>query len=208
MRKSVLLWLFLAAFCGTALFHTSQKVHVGSDKLSQLNRNITKEEESIRVLNAEWSYLTQPARLEKLSQTYLKLVPLKGTQFVKLEDIPLRPAAPEVMPEPAAEKNETPAVERIITTEKNKTPVSEAAPVPAAVSPAAPPVAAVKKPVPQKQPLPKAAEKPFKYRPAQLSGHDKKTYVWKPEPKRSSLPPPRTANNREFGDVMKSLGVD
>ena len=96
MRKSTLLWLALAAFCGTVLFHTSQKVHDEREKLGALNISIAKEEESLRVLNAEWSYLNQPARLEKLAKTYLKLAPLKGSQFVKAEDIPLRGAPAEI----------------------------------------------------------------------------------------------------------------
>ena len=95
MRKSTLLWLVLAAFCGTALFHTSQKVHDEREKLGSLDVSISKEEESLRVLNAEWSYLNQPARLEKLVKTYLNMAPLKGSQFIKVEDVPLRTAIPE-----------------------------------------------------------------------------------------------------------------
>ncbi len=93
MRKSTLLWLVLSAFLGTIVFHTSQKVHDERQKIAALNVSIGKEEESLRVLNAEWSYLNQPARLEKLAKTYLTLAPLKGSQFVKVEDIALRSAA-------------------------------------------------------------------------------------------------------------------
>jgi cell division protein FtsL len=96
MRKTTLLWLVLAAFCGTVLFHTSQRVHDEREKLAALETSIGKEEESLRVLSAEWSYLNQPARLEKLAKTYLNMAPLKGSQFIKVEDIPLRSAAPEV----------------------------------------------------------------------------------------------------------------
>jgi hypothetical protein len=92
MRKTTLLWLVLSAFCGTVLFHTSQKVHDEREKIAALDANIAKEEESLRVLNAEWSYLNQPARLEKLAKTYLNMAPLKGSQFIKVEDIPLRGA--------------------------------------------------------------------------------------------------------------------
>jgi hypothetical protein len=90
MRKTTLLWLILSAFLGTALFHTSQKVHDDREKLATIEASIGKEEESLRVLNAEWSYLNQPARLEKLAKTYLQLASLKGSQFVKVEDIPPR----------------------------------------------------------------------------------------------------------------------
>lgn len=105
MRKSTLLWLTLAAACGAVLFHTSQKVHDGRERLAVLNAAIAKEEESMRVLTAEWGYLNQPARLEKLARQYLKLAPLKGHQFVKADDLPLRPApvAPTAVSEAAPE---------------------------------------------------------------------------------------------------------
>jgi cell division protein FtsL len=96
MRKSTLLWLALAAFCGITLFHTSQKVHDHREKLAALTRDIGREEESLRVLQAEWSYLNQPRRLEKLAKQYLKLAPLKGAQFIRPEDIALRPVAADM----------------------------------------------------------------------------------------------------------------
>lgn len=99
MRKSTLLWLLLAAFCGYSLFYTSQRAHDSHEKLSRISQDVLKEEESLRVLHAEWSYLNQPARLEKLSKEHLKLIPLKGRQFIRIEDIPLRSLAPQVAEE-------------------------------------------------------------------------------------------------------------
>ena len=95
MRKSTLLWLALAVFCGVSLFHTSQKAYDGREKLAGLSKDIAREEETIRVLQAEWGYLNQPARLEKLAKEYLDLVPMKGTQFSRAEDIPFPPVSPE-----------------------------------------------------------------------------------------------------------------
>lgn len=95
MRKSTLLWLLLAAFCGSSLFYTTQRVHDGREKLSVLVGNIAKEEDTLRVLRAEWSYLNQPARLEKLSRRHLQLAPLKGRQFATVEDIPLHDGTPQ-----------------------------------------------------------------------------------------------------------------
>lgn len=113
MRKSTLLWLGLATFCGVVLFHTSQKVHDAREEIAALNAAAQKEEESIRVLQAEWSHLNQPERLEKLVKTYLKLVPLKGNQFTRLETIPLvtdtpGPEAVAVVEEPPPVKIRTP----------------------------------------------------------------------------------------------------
>ena len=107
MRKTTLLSLLLAVFCGTGIFHTSQKVHDEREKIATIEAAIGKEEESLRVLNAEWSYLNQPTRLEKLAKTYLRLAPLKGGQFVKVENIPLRSTAvAETAPSPEEKKSE------------------------------------------------------------------------------------------------------
>ncbi|MBU6475162.1 MAG: hypothetical protein KGQ70_04290 [Alphaproteobacteria bacterium] len=104
MRKSTLLWLTLAAFCGTALFHTSQKVHDERARLAALDSSIAHEKESIRVLGAEWAYLDSPQRLETLAAAYLHLAPLTAGQFIRIEDIPLRGAAPAPSPAPAAKQ--------------------------------------------------------------------------------------------------------
>lgn len=114
MRKSTLLWLGLAAFCGAALFHTSQKVNDGRQQLSLLNADLRREEESLRVLQAEWSYLNNPDRLEKLARSHLALQETKGKQFVKLSNVNVaeteRAAAPVDKPvEKPAEKLAAPA---------------------------------------------------------------------------------------------------
>ncbi len=87
MRKSTLLWLGLTVFCGVALFHTSQQVHDGQELVAEMNSKIKQERESIEVLKAEWSYLNQPARLEKLARQHLGLTPMKGQQFKNVADL-------------------------------------------------------------------------------------------------------------------------
>jgi len=104
MRKSNYLWLLLAAVCGTMLFHTSQQVTDGRTKLAGIEAKAEKEDETIRVLEAEWSYLNQPDRLEKLSRQYLALEPLKGRQFGKIADLEARPA-PETPDAAVADAN-------------------------------------------------------------------------------------------------------
>lgn len=126
MRKAMLFWLGAAAFCGVVLFYTSQQVTDGRARLAAMERELLREEESIRVLQAEWSYLNQPDRLEKLSAQYLQLEPLKGRQFATMAELAVTPAPEEVAPVPAS------------------SPVSTAAkaPTPAKTSAAPAPVAA------------------------------------------------------------------
>ncbi|MBI3441046.1 MAG: hypothetical protein HY052_04470 [Proteobacteria bacterium] len=103
MRKSTVLWLVLAAFCSVSLFYTSQHVHDSREKMTALSWAVSKEEESIRVLQAEWSYLNQPRRLERLAQEHLKIQTLKGAQFVQPDDLPPRTAAVPVADAPGVE---------------------------------------------------------------------------------------------------------
>src|SRR5690606_10074451 len=47
----------------------------------QLEQRIAKEQEAIRVLRAEWSYLNQPERLQELASRYTELKPLTAEQI-------------------------------------------------------------------------------------------------------------------------------
>lgn len=103
MSRFAVLWLFCAVVCGALLFQTSQAVTDSRAQIDRLTAETRREEDSLRVLQAEWSYLNQPDRLEKLSAQYLKLTPMRGRQFAALQDLPLRPAPPaEETPPPEA----------------------------------------------------------------------------------------------------------
>lgn len=93
MRKSTLLWLALAALCGTSLFYTSAEVHAGRERIDAMSQNIQREMRTLHTLRAEWDYLNQPQRLEALAKKHLTLAPLKGAQLIVLDNLPLR--APE-----------------------------------------------------------------------------------------------------------------
>ncbi len=107
MRKSTFLWLTLAAVASATLFHTSQEVTDGRARLAQINKDIQQEEESLRVLQAEWSYLNQPERLEKLVRQFMTgLEPQKGRQFMQLSELKdrmIEPAAPTDTTKPMVE---------------------------------------------------------------------------------------------------------
>jgi len=108
LRKISLLWLILAIFCGASLYHTSQRVHDGRAELNKMTQEIAREEESIRVLNAEWAYLNQPERLEKMAAEHFRaLAPLKGRQYAAADALTPPPA--EVV---AVKVKEAPAPKR------------------------------------------------------------------------------------------------
>jgi hypothetical protein len=59
----------------------------------KLEAQIRFEEDTIDLLKADWSLLTQPSRLQKLAELYqaqLKLQPVDAHQFVTLSDLPAR----------------------------------------------------------------------------------------------------------------------
>lgn len=74
-------------------------------QVHQLQAQIRTEEDTIDLLKADWSLLTQPARLQKLVDLYkaqLNLEPVDGHQFVTLGDLPARPVTIEDLTADAA----------------------------------------------------------------------------------------------------------
>lgn len=92
-----------ACLTGALLLHASQNVQQTEDKLGALRASIEREREAIAVLNAEWAYLNNPARIEKLAKEYLDLVPpATGAIVSGAQEIPAtpEPAAEEIMAPP------------------------------------------------------------------------------------------------------------
>jgi cell division protein FtsL len=227
MRKSTLFLLGFACLSAIMLYYTSQKVHDEREKLTALEAQIDKEQESMRVLSAEWSYLNQPDRLEKLARQHLHLEPLKGRQFAKLKDIPLPPppvieediAETPVVDDVAAKKTATedpvaekPAVPQIL---KPKISLSENAP------PQSPPKAVIpmtvqtvtKIPVQTAAPMsapaavvaPVVAIAPLSAKPPVIK---RPIVTAAPAPvKKTVLSTTDSPPHRDFNDLMKSLGT-
>jgi hypothetical protein len=56
----------------------------------EVSKQLTHEKNTILVLQAEWTYLNQPARLNKLANKYTILAPIKLAKIYKMEkDLPL-----------------------------------------------------------------------------------------------------------------------
>lgn len=66
LRLSGFLSILLAISAGALLFWASQSVQQVEKRLSLAEKNLERENESLRVLVAEWDYLNRPERLEKL----------------------------------------------------------------------------------------------------------------------------------------------
>jgi hypothetical protein len=85
--------VLIAVMVAAAAF-TYKTKHDAEDKYSEVRKlesAIRYEEDSIDLLKADWSLLTQPARLQRLAETFveqLKLEPVDPHQIVELKDLP------------------------------------------------------------------------------------------------------------------------
>lgn len=140
MTRNILLCVGLLAMAAGMALTSSNNVKNQEDQLARINRDISSEQERIRVLTAEWHTLKTPERLETLTQRHLNdLQPATPKQVATLASLldPL-PAAPAPVAEVVA-----PAEEKLVevaATPPMLTP-AEAASEPAAVvdpKPAAP----------------------------------------------------------------------
>ena len=89
--------MVLIAVMVSAAAFTYKTKHEAEDELAavrKLQSEIRFEEDTTALLKADWSLLTQPSRLQKLTELYqaeLVLVPVEARQFVGLEDVPVKP---------------------------------------------------------------------------------------------------------------------
>jgi hypothetical protein len=87
--------LFLAAMIAGAgvTYDLKHKAELAADRVARLQDEIAKESDRITVLKAEWSMLTQPARLQELVgkySDYFQLQPFSPQQVATIDQIPLR----------------------------------------------------------------------------------------------------------------------
>lgn len=70
---------------------------IASEKAA-LERKIDRQEGELSLLKADWSYLNQPAHVAPIvarHQEALALVPTAQEQFGRMDNLPMRPAAPD-----------------------------------------------------------------------------------------------------------------
>jgi hypothetical protein len=132
-KLSAAFWLGLVLVSGFTTFKVKYAVQDIEEALNRTRKHAVAEQQEIRVLAAEWTYLTQPERLAELNRRFLQLSPVAAKQLQpRIEDLPLRPPAA-----PAA-----PAAPTDVVVAANAAPPSAARPTPAAGPSAAAPATA------------------------------------------------------------------
>ena len=110
IRLGTLLWALLVGISGYAMFQVKYEVVQLEDELARVNRQIAGGREAIRVLNAEWSFLNQPARLDQLAKRHLNLGPIGTNQVGRLDTLPRRSPTPPAAAVAAAAPSPAPSL--------------------------------------------------------------------------------------------------
>lgn len=87
MRRSTIFVVLITSIVGFGLFQLKYEVMKLESKHRNIHRAIKNSEEAISILNAEWSHLTSPERLQKLAGKHLDITPVSGKQLVSWRQV-------------------------------------------------------------------------------------------------------------------------
>jgi len=110
LRLSTWLWLAVVGAVGYGMFQVKYEVMQVEDELGRVNRAIDADRDQLRVLNAEWSFVNQPARLDQLRQRFLaNLRPITRLELGSLDQVPFRAGEGPAPGAPSAAAPQAPA---------------------------------------------------------------------------------------------------
>lgn len=89
IRLGTIFWLTLAAVAAVAVFQFKYRVQALEAELVALDGQILRTQEATHVLEAEWSFLNEPRRLEQLTRRYLPMAPMTPAQISTVELLPM-----------------------------------------------------------------------------------------------------------------------
>ncbi|MBC06487.1 hypothetical protein [Thalassospira sp.] len=87
-RAVTIIGLLMTILIGTGTYWVSHQVERLEKRYADIQSDILAEQESIHVLQAEWSYLNNPERIERLSKQYLSLAQIEVLQMASINDLP------------------------------------------------------------------------------------------------------------------------
>lgn len=90
LRFVTIFFIILVTGVSAGLYHVKYSVDRMERRAMALKAEIAEEQEAISLLEAEWSALNRPERLQKLSDRFLDLRPIEATQIAGFADLPAR----------------------------------------------------------------------------------------------------------------------
>ena len=90
MRLMDVMWLGLVLVVAVALFVLKYEVQNLEDALASRNTNVDAHARAIQVLEAEWTFLHDPARLRSLGLEHLELAPVEPARIIPVDAIPFQ----------------------------------------------------------------------------------------------------------------------
>ncbi len=103
MIRLIVITAFLFSMVSAGLVAVKARVQDMENRLASLQTGIKSDRTAIRVLKAEWSYLNDPVRLQRLADSHLHLVPAKSSQISSISALPFADGTvgPRVAGQPA-----------------------------------------------------------------------------------------------------------
>ncbi|MDC3234439.1 hypothetical protein OBB02_00150 [Candidatus Puniceispirillum sp.] len=86
----ILLSAFILVGLGTTLYQVKTSIDERQDLLRGLEHSIANTKRDIAVLEAEWAYISRPARVMVLSNDLLQMAPIGQDRILPLNAIPMR----------------------------------------------------------------------------------------------------------------------
>ncbi len=90
MRLSLITQFVVLILIGCGVYSVANKYQIVEKKVNRFEYQSEQERENIRVLQAEWAFLTNPVRMEKIAREHFQLQAVDGTQLVMASAIPMR----------------------------------------------------------------------------------------------------------------------
>lgn len=82
---SMLLICVATLALGVGTYVVEQMILEREQKITTLNAKIKEEQDRITVLEADWSYLTRPSRIQSLSKEMLSFAPIEPKRILTLD---------------------------------------------------------------------------------------------------------------------------
>lgn len=108
IRFSALLWMAFLMLGFVGLYMVKYKVQTVKSQVAATERQLVEDRKDLRVLQAEWTFLNRPERLEALSQKYLNIKPIHGQQLAEFSSIPYAGSATSVAKQDTTSSYSTP----------------------------------------------------------------------------------------------------